>query len=88
MPGDVILAGPRGLSAPRLFERPQGVIQLMMQTWDVFRAWVLSRVKSERGANLVEYILLIALIALLVIASVQFLRGRVSNKFNEAGNAL
>jgi len=59
-----------------------------MQTWDVFKAWVLSHVKSERGANLVEYILLIALIALLMIGAVTFLKDRVSNKFNQAGNAL
>ena len=44
--------------------------------------------KDERGANLVEYILLVALIALAVIAAVIFLRGQVSDKFNETGSKL
>ena len=43
---------------------------------------------DERGANLVEYILLIALIAILVIAAVAFLQGRVTEKFSEAGSSL
>jgi Flp pilus assembly pilin Flp len=37
---------------------------------------------------MVEYILLVALIALAVIAAVVFLRGQVSSKFNEAGSKL
>ncbi|MCJ7438850.1 MAG: hypothetical protein MUP97_13950 [Acidimicrobiia bacterium] len=35
-----------------------------------------------------EYILLVALIALAVIAAVVFLRGQVSDKFNETGSKL
>jgi Flp pilus assembly pilin Flp len=42
----------------------------------------------ERGANLVEYILLITLIALAVVAAVVFVRGQVSDKFGEAGSKL
>jgi Flp pilus assembly pilin Flp len=34
----------------------------------------------------VEYILLVALIALAVIAAVIFMRGEVSDKFDEAGS--
>ena len=55
----------------------------------VFKTWLQSRfTKDERGANLVEYILLVALIALAVIAAVVFLRGQVSSKFNDAGSHL
>jgi Flp pilus assembly pilin Flp len=36
----------------------------------------------------VEYILLVALIALAVIAAVVFLRGEVSDKFDETGSKL
>ncbi|MBM3694077.1 MAG: Flp family type IVb pilin [Actinobacteria bacterium] len=43
---------------------------------------------DERGANLVEYVLLVALIALAVIAAVVFLRGEVSDKFNDAGTQI
>jgi Flp pilus assembly pilin Flp len=55
----------------------------------VLKTWLQSKLtKDERGANLVEYILLVALIALAVIAAVVFLRGQVSDKFNETGSKL
>jgi len=55
----------------------------------VLRTWLQAKfTKDERGANLVEYILLVALIALAVIAAVVFLRGEVSDKFNETGSKL
>ena len=37
---------------------------------------------------MVEYILLVALIALAVIAAVVFLRGQVQSKFSDAGSKL
>jgi Flp pilus assembly pilin Flp len=54
----------------------------------VWRAWIQARVRTELGAGLVEYILLVALIALAVIAAVVFLRNEVSSKFSEAGSAI
>ncbi|HEY8216645.1 MAG TPA: Flp family type IVb pilin [Acidimicrobiia bacterium] len=55
----------------------------------VLKTWLQARfTKDERGANLVEYILLVALIALAVIAAVVFLRGEVSDKFDETGSKL
>jgi pilus assembly protein Flp/PilA len=38
--------------------------------------------KSEKGASLVEYALLIALIAVVAIAAVRVLGGAVSSQFN------
>ncbi|GIU87658.1 MAG TPA: hypothetical protein VNN07_07245 [Candidatus Tectomicrobia bacterium] len=56
---------------------------------DLFRTWLVARTtKTERGANLVEYILLVAFIALLVIAAVVFLRQQIGDEFSEAGNCL
>jgi pilus assembly protein Flp/PilA len=55
----------------------------------VLKTWLTAKfTKDEQGANLVEYILLVALIALAVIAAVVFLRGQVSSKFNETGSKL
>jgi pilus assembly protein Flp/PilA len=55
----------------------------------VLRTWLRARFGTdERGASMVEYILLVALIALAVIAAVVFLRDQVSSKFNEAGSQL
>ena len=44
--------------------------------------------KDEKGASMVEYILLVALIALAVIAAVVFLKDQVNGKFNDAGSKL
>ena len=55
----------------------------------VTRTWLEAKfAKDEKGASMVEYILLVALIALAVIAAVIFLRGQVSSKFNETGSKL
>jgi len=55
----------------------------------VLRTWLETKLhKDEDGASLVEYILLVALIALAVIAAVIFLRNQVSAKFSEAGPKL
>jgi Flp pilus assembly pilin Flp len=55
----------------------------------VVRTWLSARFsRSERGASMVEYILLVALIALAVIAAVVFLRDQMDSKFNEAGSTV
>jgi Flp pilus assembly pilin Flp len=55
----------------------------------VTRAWLQAKFGSdEEGASMVEYILLVALIALAVIAAVVFLKNQVNNKFNQSGSSL
>jgi pilus assembly protein Flp/PilA len=55
----------------------------------VVRTWLTARFsKSERGASMVEYILLVALIALAVIAAVVFLGDQMDTKFNDAGSTV
>jgi Flp pilus assembly pilin Flp len=55
----------------------------------VMKTWLETKfARDEHGASLVEYILLVALIALAVIAAVVFLRNQVSAKFSEAGSKL
>ena len=61
----------------------------MVTRYNLLKTWLQAKFNTdERGANLVEYILLVALIALAVIAAVVFLRGQVSDKFNETGSKL
>jgi len=43
------------------------------------------RLADERGANLVEYILLVALIAIAVIGAVLFVRGQINRTAVKAG---
>ena len=53
----------------------------------VVRTWLQARFsRTERGASMVEYILLVALIALAVIAAVVFMRGQLSDSFSNAGS--
>ena len=55
----------------------------------VTRTWLQAKfAKDERGASMVEYILLVALIALAVIAAVSFLGGTMTGKFNNEGSQL
>jgi pilus assembly protein Flp/PilA len=55
----------------------------------VLRSWLQARfTNTERGASMVEYVLLVALIALAVIAAVIFLGGQVNSKFSKAGSTL
>ena len=55
----------------------------------VLRTWLQAKFgKDEDGASMVEYILLVALIALAVIAAVVFLKNQVNAKFNQSGSSL
>ena len=57
-----------------------------------WRAWVAVRwqlaSQGERGANLVEYILLIAFIAIIVIVAVKVIGRTISTKFSSANSNL
>ena len=53
------------------------------------RAWISARFShDEEGAGLVEYVLLVGLIALAVIGAIVFLSGRVGSTFSKAGSSL
>lgn len=56
----------------------------MLRLWTTYQ----SRFNSEDGASMVEYALLVALIAVIAIVAVAFLGNEVSTEFNEVGNAL
>ncbi|MFA5975728.1 MAG: Flp family type IVb pilin [Elusimicrobiota bacterium] len=48
----------------------------------------MSRLKSNRGQGLVEYVLVLVLMALLAIGSLKFLGQKTHNAFAQAGQAL
>jgi pilus assembly protein Flp/PilA len=55
----------------------------------VVRTWIEARFgRDERGANLVEYLVLLGLIAIAVMGAVVFLGAQFSPKFNQAGSQL
>jgi pilus assembly protein Flp/PilA len=55
----------------------------------VLKTWLQAKFSSdERGAALVEYALLLALIAVVAIAALTLLGGKVSNKFSEINSSM
>ncbi len=55
--------------------------------WLFFASWMRARFgDTQRGASLVEYALLVALIAVVCILAITFLGGRASEKFSEIGS--
>lgn len=57
---------------------------------NVIAPWVKARIdaKSELGASLVEYALLVALIAVVCIVGITFLGTRANDKFSNVGSQL
>lgn len=60
----------------------------MTTAYQFFTAWVTSRIDDDRGASLVEYALLVALIAVVCIAAVTALGSSASAKFSEVESGL
>lgn len=59
-----------------------------MLHYQFISAWVATKAESERGASLVEYALLVALIAVVCIGAVSALGGAASDKFDSVGSAI
>ncbi len=57
----------------------------MLRVWTAYQRWF---VRDEEGATMVEYALLVALIAVVVIAGALFLGTEISDKFSEVGATL
>lgn len=59
-----------------------------MVQYQFIKAWINAQTRSERGASLVEYALLVALIAVACIAAMTFLKGGIEDNFSTAGSEL
>jgi len=60
----------------------------MMTQIDFLKTFLTSRITDERGASLVEYALLVALIAVVCIAAVSALGNAASSNFNEVSSSI
>jgi pilus assembly protein Flp/PilA len=61
----------------------------MISTYEFLSTWLRARfADSERGASLVEYALLVALIAVVCIIGVQILGKNASTSFSSTGSAI
>jgi pilus assembly protein Flp/PilA len=57
-------------------------LENLMSNYQFLATWLKAHTASERGASLVEYALLLALIAVVCIFAVSTLGGEVEKKFN------
>ena len=60
----------------------------MLTQFNVLATWLKARFNDDRGASLVEYALLVALIAVVCIAAVTFLGQAASSNFDEIGKSI
>ena len=61
----------------------------MISTYEFLATWIRARfADSERGASLVEYALLVALIAVVCIIAIQVLGQKASSSFSSTGSAI
>lgn len=56
--------------------------------WMGYITWVMQRLRSEEGATAIEYALMVALIAVVIILAVTFLGIATSEKFQQVGDAV
>jgi pilus assembly protein Flp/PilA len=63
----------------------------MLQLWTGISTWwadLRSRLAEDRGATAVEYALMVALIAVVIIAAVTLIGNSASTKFSDVGSAI
>ena len=60
----------------------------MITSYEFLANWLRARVDDDPGASLVEYALLVALIAVVCIVAITFLGGQASAKFSTVGSAV
>ena len=60
----------------------------MITSYEFLATWLRARFDDEKGASLVEYALLVALIAVVCIAAVTLLGKNASSKFDSVGQSI
>ena len=60
----------------------------MMTSYDFVSAWLQARTKTDRGASLVEYALLVALIAVVCIVAITFIGTAADDQFSSVGSSI
>ena len=60
----------------------------MLTSYEFIAAYLQAKVRAERGASLVEYALLVALIAVVCIAAVTALGKKASSNFNSIATSI
>ena len=64
------------------------VNELIVARMLAMQAWIKRHLRREEGQGLVEYALILALIAILVIVALKFLQPQISNTLNRVSNGI
>src|SRR3977135_716210 len=67
---------------------PTGSTTEMITSYEFLATWLRARFDEERGASLVEYALLVALIAVVCIAAITLLGNNASTKFSTVAGSI
>ncbi|MEY2451220.1 MAG: pilus assembly protein Flp/PilA [Acidimicrobiaceae bacterium] len=59
-----------------------------MTSFQFLATWIRAHAKDDRAASLVEYALLVALIAIVCIAAITLLGNNASEKFDATANSI
>ena len=60
----------------------------MITSFEFISAWLQAKARTERGASLVEYALLVALIAVVCIVAISGLSTKVQKTFNSTAASM
>ena len=60
----------------------------MITSYEFLATWLRAKFDEERGASLVEYALLVALIAVVCIAAITLLGNNASSKFSSVATSI
>jgi pilus assembly protein Flp/PilA len=60
----------------------------MITSYEFLSTWLRARFDDEKGASLVEYALLLALIAVVCIGAITILGNNANTKFSSVGSAV
>ena len=60
----------------------------MISTYEFLSTWLRARFGDDRGASMVEYALLVALIAVVCIGAVKILGDKANSSFTSTGSSL
>ena len=60
----------------------------MITSYEFLATWLRAKFDEERGASLVEYALLVALIAVVCIAAITLLGNNASKKFDSVATSI
>jgi Flp pilus assembly pilin Flp len=79
--GEASIVGSPGAWRPQRCEEVE-------ELYEILRSWAGSLWQDEAGASLVEYILMVALVAVVCIAAITFLGKSAKSKFEFTANAI